>query len=182
MKSTEIGYQCLICFQEMPTKKRSNMYEHINLKHFNENNNIDSEESDIIKNGESQMYSNVMNNDQSAKIVPETVLKQEFEQESQLKIKSDQKEKQRGMKTCNYCNSPMLGSNFESHVKSCKIYHEFMRSTTIGYQCLICLEEKPTKKRSSMYEHIKLKHFNENTNFGSEYKANFKSVHVSRQG
>ena len=63
-----------------------------------------------------------------------------------------------GFKNCIYCSTSLHPSNYEKHIKSCKIYHKFMKKTNYGFQCLVCKNEISLRNR--MYAHIKKEHLN----------------------
>ena len=59
------------------------------------------------------------------------------------------------LKSCIYCSMKM-STNYERHIKSCKIYHKFIKKTDYGFQCLVCNQEN--NQRNNMYAHIRKEH------------------------
>ena len=76
-------------------------------------------------------------------------------------IKNDEEKKPTIKFTCEHCNKVIYYSiNYLRHTKICRIYSKFLKNTSTGFSCLICLDQETVLIRN-MYKHIREKHSND---------------------
>ena len=61
-------------------------------------------------------------------------------------------------KQCEFCQEVFANNSLNRHIGPCRLYSKFMKRTSLGYQCLVCLKEK--SRRHRMFYHIQTSHRN----------------------
>ena len=84
-------------------------------------------------------------------------------------VKNDKEKKPTIKFTCEHCNKVIYYSiNYLRHTKICRIFNKFIKNTSTGFSCLICLDQETVLIRN-MYKHIREKH-SDDLNFKKNQK------------
>ena len=104
---------------------------------------------------------------------------QEFLNEQRRKLLRDYVAIENNIRKCDYCEKIFNKRlQYSQHIKPCNLYAKFLEKTSIGFNCLICLNQRTTSIHD-MYRHIRDSH-SDDSNF-KKNKKEMESIDSSKE-
>ena len=104
---------------------------------------------------------------------------QEFLNEQRRKLLQECVATEKTIRKCEYCKKIFNKRiHYSQHIKTCKFYAKFLEKTSIGFDCLICLNQRTTTIYD-MYRHIRDRH-SDDLNF-KKNKKEMESIDSSKE-
>ena len=104
---------------------------------------------------------------------------QDFLNEQRKKLLQEYVATKKNIRKCDYCKKTFKKRiHCSQHIKTCKLYAKFFEKTSIGFNCLICLNQRTTSVHD-MYRHMRDEH-SDDSNF-KKNKKEMESIDSSKE-